>query len=158
MYEAGATARRQQDRGREGETGENSPVQSRDERVESMRACGMEGATGLRTVGSGTPRMCGLNGTNRFWNGVGCALNEASAAGRGVQEVCAGTAEHGAQRGQGKRGEGEQQREKVDTDEKSTGRWVGEGKDRAHTHYTQSEQTLCTERSVSTEPPNWDWQ
>ena len=25
-------------------------------------------------------------------------------------------------------------------------------------HYTQSEQTLYTGRSVSTEPPNWDWQ
>ena len=25
-------------------------------------------------------------------------------------------------------------------------------------HYTQSEQTLYTGRSVRTEPPNWDWQ
>ena len=25
-------------------------------------------------------------------------------------------------------------------------------------HYTQLEQTLYTGRSVSTEPPNWDWQ
>ena len=32
---------------------------------------------------------------------------------------------------------------------------IGDGGD---PHYTQSEQTLYTGRSVSTEPPNWDWQ
>ena len=62
------------------------------------------------------------------WRGM---CDEASAAGRCVHWVCAGTAENGAGRGRGKHDEGEQQRGKVGDGKKSTCGWVGEGKDKA---------------------------
>ena len=112
------TARRQLDLGREGGTGENSPAQEqRREWSQGARVGGKGPWDCVRWEGDTEDVWAKRQAEVLGWRGM-CA--EAWATRREVQGVCAGTAEHGTLMGQGKHGEGKQQRETDGNGEKST--------------------------------------